>query len=101
MFSGTRAHGIIDGSLINEDAARFEVRFTTDDMEGYIQSLKDRDFALLLYGSPIGFFGILRFMIGEPNIHYPSVDHAFPPDIYFEQYRYFREGLNRLVDPSG
>jgi uroporphyrinogen decarboxylase len=31
----------------------------------------------------------------------PYVDHAFPPDISFENYKYFREGLNEIVDPDG
>jgi uroporphyrinogen decarboxylase len=30
----------------------------------------------------------------------PYVDHAFPPDIGYENYRYFRERLNRIVDPA-
>jgi hypothetical protein len=64
---------------------RFDARFTTDDVSGYVQSLKERDFALLLYGSPIGFFGILRFMIGEPNIYYWYYDN---PDLLREMAEY-------------
>jgi uroporphyrinogen decarboxylase len=45
-------------------------RYTVGDVDGYISDARERDFALLLYGSPIGFFGILRFMIGEPHIYY-------------------------------
>jgi uroporphyrinogen decarboxylase len=48
----------------------FEDRYTVEDVDRYIAETRERDFALLLYGSPIGFFGILRFMIGEPDIYY-------------------------------
>jgi uroporphyrinogen decarboxylase len=48
----------------------FDERYTVGDVGKYCSSIDERDFALLLYGSPIGFFGILRFMIGEPNIYY-------------------------------
>ena len=64
---------------------RFDERYTTDDVDGYVQSLKDREFALLLYGSPIGFFGILRFMVGEPNIYYWYYDK---PDLLKEMAEY-------------
>ena len=60
-------------------------RYTADDPDVYIQGLKERDFALLLYGSPIGFFGILRFMIGEPDIYYWYYDN---PDLLKDMAEY-------------
>jgi hypothetical protein len=53
----------------------FEKRYTVPDRNGYLSAVRKRDFPLLLYGSPIGFFGILRFMIGEPNIYYWYYDN--------------------------
>jgi uroporphyrinogen decarboxylase len=53
----------------------FTQRYTVSDVDGYISDVRERDFALLLYGSPIGFFGILRFMIGEPHIYYWYYDN--------------------------
>jgi hypothetical protein len=47
----------------------FNERFTVDNIEESLDLLKSRDFPLILYGSPIGFFGILRFMIGEENLY--------------------------------
>jgi hypothetical protein len=49
---------------------QFERRYAVEDIDIYVSETEERDFALLLYGSPIGFFGILRFMIGEPTIYY-------------------------------
>ncbi|HEB32326.1 MAG TPA: hypothetical protein ENI15_15870 [Spirochaetes bacterium] len=53
----------------------FSGRYTVSDLDKYVSETKDRDFPLLLYGSPIGFFGILRFMIGEPDIYYWYYDN--------------------------
>jgi uroporphyrinogen-III decarboxylase len=50
--------------------SEFEKRYTVKNIDDYIKNAKERDFALLLYGSPIGFFGIIRFMVGEPDIYY-------------------------------
>lgn len=47
----------------------FAERFTVKDIKNAVKNLKNRDFPLILYGSPIGFFGILRFMIGEENLY--------------------------------
>ncbi len=48
----------------------FEKRYTVDDVDRYITEVKKRDYPLILYGSPIGFFGILRFLIGEENLYF-------------------------------
>jgi hypothetical protein len=48
----------------------FAQRYTVPDIDAYVKENRERDFALLLYGSPVGFFGILRFMVGEPAIYY-------------------------------
>ena len=48
----------------------FNKRYTVSDIEGYISESKKRDYPLLLFGDPVGFFGILRFMIGEENLYY-------------------------------
>jgi uroporphyrinogen decarboxylase len=56
----------------------FDQRYTVGDTQGAVEELKKRDFPMALYGSPIGFFGVLRQLIGEPNIYYWFYDH---PDI--------------------
>jgi uroporphyrinogen decarboxylase len=66
----------------------FHERYTVDDVDTYISGLKNRDFALLLYGSPTGFFGILRFMIGEPHIYYWYYDK---PDLMKSMANYLCE----------
>lgn len=48
----------------------FNERFTVKDIKSTVKKLKNRDYPLILYGSPIGFFGILRFMIGEENLYF-------------------------------
>ena len=47
----------------------FDTRFTVTDLDACVADVKGRDYPLLLYGSPIGFFGTMRFMIGEPDIY--------------------------------
>ena len=49
---------------------KFDKRYTADDIDIFIEELKKRDYPLILYGSPIGFFGILRFLIGEEKLYY-------------------------------
>lgn len=44
-------------------------RYTAKNLDNSITQLKNRDFPLILFGDPIGFFGILRFMIGEENLY--------------------------------
>ena len=41
-----------------------------EEIEGAISKAKDRDYPICFYGPPIGFFGILRFLIGEENLYY-------------------------------
>lgn len=41
-----------------------------DNVEEFISKAKDRDYPICIYGSPIGFFGILRLLIGEENLYY-------------------------------
>jgi uroporphyrinogen decarboxylase len=48
----------------------FKDRYTVDDVDSYVSENRQRDFPLLLYGSPIGFFGTVRFLVGEPHIYY-------------------------------
>lgn len=48
----------------------FSKRYTTKNINKYISEVKNRDYPLCLYGSPIGFFGILRTLIGEENLYY-------------------------------
>ena len=48
----------------------FAERYTVHDLAAYLAQARRRDTPLCLYGSPIGFFGILRFMIGEENLYY-------------------------------
>ena len=50
-------------------------RLAVENLDHYLLDLKKRDFPLILYGSPIGFFGSLRFLIGEPNIYYCYYDN--------------------------
>jgi uroporphyrinogen decarboxylase len=45
-------------------------RLVVEDLRGYLSGLKQRDFPLVLYGSPLGFFGCVRFLIGEPDVYY-------------------------------
>jgi len=47
----------------------FNSRYTVDNINKFISEAKNRDYPLCLYGSPIGFFGILRFLIGEENLY--------------------------------
>lgn len=49
-------------------------RYTAENISEYIKQLKNRDFPLVIYGSPIGFFGSIRFLIGEPAIYYMYYD---------------------------
>jgi len=49
-------------------------RLAVSDLDRYLEDLKQRDFPLILYGSPIGFFGSVRFLIGEPEIYYCYYD---------------------------
>ncbi|MCL6086800.1 MAG: hypothetical protein M1475_00140 [Actinobacteria bacterium] len=48
----------------------FWKRFTVEDPKSTLNKLRNRDFPQILYGSPIGFFGILRFMIGEEKLYF-------------------------------
>ena len=45
-------------------------RYTVPDVERFVAQARNRDYPMCLYGSPIGFFGVLRFMIGEENLYY-------------------------------
>ncbi len=45
-------------------------RYTVECLSAYIEELKNREYPLVLYGSPIGYFGSMRFLIGEPAIYY-------------------------------
>jgi uroporphyrinogen decarboxylase len=45
-------------------------RYTVDNVETFLAKARERDYPMCLYGSPIGFFGVLRFMIGEENLYY-------------------------------
>jgi uroporphyrinogen-III decarboxylase len=47
----------------------FWKRFTVKNPKEALAKLRNRDFPQILYGSPIGFFGILRFMIGEEKLY--------------------------------
>lgn len=49
-------------------------RLVAEELGGYLSALKSRDFPLVLYGSPIGFFGSVRFLLGEPAIYYSYYD---------------------------
>jgi uroporphyrinogen decarboxylase len=51
-------------------------RYTVPDIVEFVSRAKDRDYPMCLYGSPIGFFGILRFLIGEENLYYWYYDHS-------------------------
>jgi len=48
----------------------FSRRYTVADVDGFVAQARERDYPMCLYGSPIGFFGVLRFMIGEENLYY-------------------------------
>jgi uroporphyrinogen-III decarboxylase len=50
-------------------------RYTVPDPGEFISQAKARDYPMCLYGSPIGFFGILRFLIGEENLYYWYFDN--------------------------
>jgi hypothetical protein len=56
----------------------FARRFTVPDVDAFVAQARQRDYPLCLYGSPIGFFGVLRFMIGEENLYYWYYDQ---PDL--------------------
>jgi hypothetical protein len=53
----------------------FAGRYTAKNVDEAVGALKNRDYPMALYGSPVGFFGILRQLIGEPNIYYWFYDH--------------------------
>jgi hypothetical protein len=54
--------------------ANLSSRLVVADLQRYLAELESRDFPLVLYGSPIGFFGSVRFLIGEPHIYYLLYD---------------------------
>ena len=80
----------------------FAQRYTVHDLAAYLAQARRRDTPLCLYGSPIGFFGILRFMIGEENLYYWYYDK---PDLITailehlcEMWLAIAEELTGLVD---
>lgn len=48
----------------------FNDRFTFDNVEDFIINVNKRIYPLALFGYPIGFFHILRQMIGKENLYY-------------------------------
>jgi uroporphyrinogen-III decarboxylase len=56
----------------------FEQRYTVADPDAFIAQAGQRDYPMCLFGSPIGFFGVLRFLIGEENLYYWYYDR---PDL--------------------
>lgn len=48
----------------------FDQRYTVADVDAFVAQARQRDYPMCLYGSPIGFFGVLRFMIGEENLYF-------------------------------
>jgi uroporphyrinogen decarboxylase len=50
-------------------------RYTVADVDVFVAQARHRDHPMCLYGSPIGFFGVLRFMIGEENLYYWYYDN--------------------------
>jgi hypothetical protein len=63
-------------------------RLVVEDLRGYLTGLGQRDFPLILYGSPIGFFGSLRFLVGEPLIYY----------LYYDQPALIRDMVSHLTE---
>ncbi len=64
---------ISDWEEIKRDRLRLDdlnKRYTIKNINSFISKAKNRDFPLILFGDPIGFFGILRFMIGEENLYF-------------------------------
>jgi hypothetical protein len=45
-------------------------RIAVDDLDEFISDSEDRDRPMCIYGSPIGFFGIMRYLIGEEKLYY-------------------------------
>ena len=68
--------------------ANLTSRIVVEDLGRYLSELKRRDFPLILYGSPIGFFGSVRFLIGEPHIYYCYYDS---PDLIRDIVRHLAE----------
>ena len=63
-------------------------RLVVEDLKSYLSTLPRRDFPLILYGSPIGFFGSVRFLIGEPSIYY----------LYYDQPGLIRDIVSHLTE---
>lgn len=56
---------------------RLSERFP-DNWKDLAQSFKNRDYPIGIGGYPVGYFGSLRFLFGEPAIYYAYYDH---PDL--------------------
>jgi uroporphyrinogen decarboxylase len=80
----------------------FSQRYTVRDVGEFVSGAKDRDYPMCLYGSPIGFFGILRFLIGEENLYYWYYDQANLVerilDYLCEMWLAIAEELTALID---
>lgn len=80
----------------------FSQRYTVPDVGEFVLRAKDRDYPMCLYGSPIGFFGILRFLIGEENLYYWYYDKANLVkrmlDYLCEMWLAIAEELTALID---
>jgi uroporphyrinogen decarboxylase len=58
----------IKNNRLNLD--NFNDRYTVNNINKFISEAKNRDYPMCVYGSPIGFFGILRLLIGEEKLYY-------------------------------
>jgi hypothetical protein len=45
-------------------------RITVDDIDQFVTECKNRNRPMCIYGTPVGFFGILRILIGEEQLYY-------------------------------
>jgi uroporphyrinogen decarboxylase len=57
-----------------------------DNWDELLKKYKNRDFPLSISGVPIGFFGLLRFLFGEPQIYYIYYDN---PKLIHKMNSYF------------
>jgi hypothetical protein len=91
LWLGHPVRNMRDWQAVKEERLAIKdlsARLVVDDLASYLSSLKKRDFPLVLYGSPIGFFGSVRFLIGEPDLYY----------LYHDQPELIRDIVTHLTD---
>lgn len=91
LWLGHPVRTVKDWQALKEERLSFRdlsSRLVVGNLDSYLSELKRRDFPLILYGSPIGFFGSVRFLIGEPQVYYSYYD---TPDLIRDIIRHLTE----------